>query len=298
MILYLSFAITASALMALGLLMMKTRSAHLPMATGANTIGAIVAWLRDPMWIGGLAVQTVGWACYVVAVSRAPVSMVAVMGQGGVALFVIASVVILGERASPREWAGIGAIVFGMLLLTLSLNGGETEGAFEPATLLIFTVVLTIAGLAPMTVLRLNASGAAAAIFSGVAFGLGGLFTKAMTDDFIAGATASLAFRIASNPYVYALIVANIIGIVMLQNSFHSARAIIAMPLSGALSNIVPIVGGMIVFGERLPTGSVPAAMRVGAFVLTIAAGALLAGSREQLPDDPVVIGSLSKAKT
>ena len=94
------------------------------------------------------------------------------------------------------------------------------------------------------------------------------------------------------------MLVANIVGIVMLQNSFHSARAIIAMPLSGALSNIVPIIGGMIVFGERLPADSMAAAMRVGAFVLTIAAGALLAGSREQLPDDPVVVGSLSKAKT
>ena len=76
MILYLALAVLASALMALGLLMMKTRSTHLPMAAGANVIGAIVEWIRDPMWIGGLGVQTVGWACYVIAVSRAPVSMV------------------------------------------------------------------------------------------------------------------------------------------------------------------------------------------------------------------------------
>ena len=297
MILYLSLAILASALMALGLLMMKTRSTHLPMAAGANVIGAIVAWIRDPMWIGGLGVQTVGWACYVIAVSRAPVSMVAVMGQGGIALFVVASVIILGERASPREWVGIGAIVSGMLMLALSLSGGETEGAFEPATLLMFTALLTIIGLAPMAVARMNASGAAAAIFSGIAFGLGGLFTKAMTLD-LAGHTGSLALRIVSCPYVYGVVAANIIGIVMLQNSFHSSRAIIAMPLSGALSNIVPIIGGMIVFGERLPAGSMPAAMRVGAFALTIVAGALLAGSRDQLPREPVVVGSLSRAKT
>ena len=283
--------------MALGLLMMKTRSAHLPMAAGANVIGAIVAWIRDPMWIGGLSVQTLGYACYVIAVSRAPVSMVAVMGQGGIALFVVASVVILGERASPREWAGIGAIVFGMLMLALSLSGGENEGAFEPATLLMFTALLTVAGFAPMAVPRMNSSGSAAAIFSGVAFGLGGLFTKAMTLA-LAGDAGSLALRSASCPYVYGVVAANIIGIVMLQNSFHSARAIIAMPLSGALSNIVPIIGGMIVFGERLPAGSMPAAMRVGAFALTIAAGALLAGSREQSPGDPVVAGSLSRAKT
>jgi uncharacterized membrane protein len=296
-ILYLFLAIVASALMALGLLMMKTRSAHLPIAAGANTIGAVAAWLRDPMWIGGLGVQTAGWACYVIAVSRAPVSMVAVMGQGGIALFVVASVVVLGERANPREWAGIGAVVFGMLMLTLSLNGSELEGAFEPATLVIFTILLTLAGLAPMAVARLNASGTAAAIFSGVVFGLGAIFTKAMTLEF-AGDSASLALRLASNPYVYGMIVANILGIVTLQNSFHSARAIIAMPLSGALSNIVPIVGGLVVFGERLPASSTAAAMRVGAFVLTIAAGALLAGSHEQLPVEAVVVAPLSRAKT
>jgi multidrug transporter EmrE-like cation transporter len=298
-IIYLSLAILASVLMSLGLLMMKSRSVHLPFAAGANTLGAIVAWIRDPMWFGGLAVQTVGWVCYVIAVSRAPVSMVAVMGQGGIALFVVASVVILGERANRREWVGIAAIVFGMLMLTLSLQGGEVDGLFEPATLLMFAALLTIVGLAPMAVPRMNASGAAAAIFSGVAFGLGGLFTKAMTDDFIAGAAAgSLAFRIVANPYVYALIVANIIGIVMLQNSFHSARAIIAMPLSGALSNIVPIVGGMIVFGERLPAGSIPAAMRVSAFALTIAAGALLAGSREHSPAEPVAVNAAARARS
>jgi uncharacterized membrane protein len=290
MILYLSLGIVASVLMALGLLMMKSRSADLPLAAGANVIGAIVAWLRDPVWIGGLGVQTAGWVCYVIAVSRAPVSMVAVMMQGGIGLFVIASVVILGERANPREWAGIGAIVFGMLMLTLSLHGGESDSAFEAGTLLMMTVLLTAAGLAPMAVARMSASGAAAAIMSGVAFGLGALFTKAMTLDFAAATAPSIALRVASNPYLYGLIVANIAGMVMLQNSFHSARAIIAMPLSGALSNIVPIAGGMIVFGERLPAGSMAAAMRVGAFVLTIAAGALLAGSREQLPGDPVVV--------
>jgi uncharacterized membrane protein len=289
MILYLSLAIVASSLMALGLLMMKTRSAYLPMAVGANTVGAIVAWIRDPVWFGGLCVQTAGWACYVIAVSNAPVSMVAVMMQGGIALFVVASVVILGERANPREWVGIAAIVFGMLLLTLSLNGGEIKAAFEPGTLLLFSALLIGAGLAPMAVARLNASGAAAAILSGVAFGLGAMFTKSMTLEFTTGAMAS-EIRVVSSPYVYCMIVANIFGMVMLQNSFHSARAIIAMPLSGALSNIVPIIGGMIVFGERLPSGSIAAAMRIGAFLLTVAAGAMLAGSRQQLPDEPVVV--------
>lgn len=280
----------SSVLLALGLLMMKSRSDHLPVAAGANIVAAIVAWIRDPMWIGGLGVQTAGWALYVIAVSQAPVSMVAVMMQGGIALFVVGSVLILGERARLREWAGIGAIVFGMVMLTLSIPDGHAEGALEPTTLLVLSAILLVAGLAPMNVERLKHSGAAAAIFSGVAFGLGGLFTKAMTDIFLGNDTGPLALRIATNPYVYGVIVTNIAGIVTLQNSFHSARGIIAMPLSSALSNLVPIAGGMLAFGERLPADGAAAAMRVGAFVLTIAAGALLAGAREESPAEPVAV--------
>ena len=290
MILYLSLAMVSSALLALGLLMMKAQSDHLPVAAGANIIRSVVAWIRDPMWIGGLGVQTAGWALYVIAVSQAPVSMVAVMMQGGIALFVLGSVLILGEQARLREWTGIGAIVFGMVMLTLSIPEGHAEGALQPNTLLVLSAILLVAGLAPMNVARLKHSGAAAAIFSGVAFGLGGLFTKAMTDTFLGNEAGPVAFRIATNPYVYGVIVTNIAGIVMLQNSFHSARGIVAMPLSSALSNLVPIAGGMIAFGERLPASSAAAAMRIGAFMLTVAAGALLAGAREQLPAESVVV--------
>jgi hypothetical protein len=289
-ILYLLLAILASSLMAVGLLMMKSRSAHLPVAAGANLIGALATWIRDPIWLGGIGVQTAGWGCYVIAVSHAPVSAVAVMMQGGIGLFVIASVIVLRERASAREWTGIGAIVLAMLMLALSLDGSAAEDTFNPAALLMFTVFLALAASAPMAIARMNASGAAIAILSGVAFGLGAMFTKSMTLDFAAGAAAPVAMRVVLNPYIYAMMAANIGGTILLQNSFHSARAIIAMPLSGAMSNIVPIVGGMFVFSERLPADPIAAAMRVTAFALTIVAGFLLAGSHEQLPADHVVV--------
>jgi hypothetical protein len=92
------------------------------------------------------------------------------------------------------------------------------------------------------------------------------------------------------------MIILNITGIVMLQNSFHSARGIIAMPLSGAISNIVPIVGGMIAFGDHLPADPLGASLRVSAFILTVAAGTLLSGSREQAPPASVVSPVLARS--
>jgi drug/metabolite transporter (DMT)-like permease len=209
--------------------------------------------------------------------------MVAVMMQGGIALFVIFSVVVLGERARPAEWAGIVAIVVGMILLSLSLSAGASQGAMNDLTVIVLSMVLAIVAAASFTRPRLAQGGTAQAIGSGIAFGLAGLFTKAMTDAFEAS-SADLAMRVVGNPWVYATVAANLTGMVMLQNSFHQARGIITMPLSSALSNLVPIAGGMLAFGERLPNDPIAAAMRVAAFVLTIAASTTLAASQEEKP--------------
>jgi len=295
MALYFILAVLASTLLTGGLLMMKTRADALPAATGARMLSAILAWIRDPMWLGGLLVQTAGYSLYIAALSGAPVSIVSVMMQGGIALFVVFAVVILGERAAPREWAGICAIIAGMLLLALSLAAGQAQGALDERALLALSAALVALSLMPMCAPRLKHNGAAAAIFSGVAFGLGALYTKALTVDFLARPAIALALRVATDPYVYYAVIANIAGIVMLQNSFHAARGIIAMPLSSALSNLVPIVGGIIAFGERLPPQPVPAVMRIASFALTIAAATLIAGSRDAAvsPRPPRALGAV-----
>ncbi len=283
MVLDFALAVTSSVLLALGLLMMKSRAVSLPLAQGSGTARAVLAWLKDPVWTGGLAVQALGYGLYIAAVSGAPVSMVAVMMQGGIALFVLFSVVILGERARPREWAGIATIVAAIAMLSLSLSGGAAEGPIDAASLALFSVGGIAIAFAPIVAKRLSSSGAMQAAASGVAFGMASLYVKAMTDAFIADPHAAMAVRIAADPYVYAAIVANIVGIVMLQNSFHELRGMIAMPLSSALSNVVPIVGGTIIFGERLPDAPAARAMRIGAFVLTVAAAAMLAASQEDV---------------
>ena len=276
---FLALGVIASVLLAGGLLMMKSRSAALPPAGGRGAFRAIARWLRDPMWLGGLAVQLVGYALYMVALGAAPVSLVAVVMQGGVALFVVFAVIFLHERAGGIEWIAIGAITTAMLLLSWSLTSGAVQGSIDARALALLSAAAFGAGLAPAAAPALRRSGAALAIASGIAFGLGSIYTKALTGVFEAAAGGTRIFEIAACPWLYLAIVANLGGLVLLQNSFHWARGIIAMPLSSACSNIVPIVGGIAAFGERLPADNTAAAMRVGAFTLTIAAGALMAAA-------------------
>lgn len=90
---------------------------------------------------------------------------------------------------------------------------------------------------------------------------------------------------ISDLPWLLGLLVATA-GFVLLQNSFHWARGIIAMPLSSALSNLVPIVGGIVAFGEKLPSDTASALLRVGTFVLTILASLLVAGAEITLGNE------------
>jgi drug/metabolite transporter (DMT)-like permease len=194
-------------------------------------------------------------------------------------LFVVLAAILLHERARPLEWVGIGGIIIAIFLLAWSIESGAAQGATDSAALTVLTMIGIAAAAAPSIDPRLRASGAAAAIASGIVFGLGSLYTKALADTF----RASHLVELVANPWLYLTIVSNAAGLVMLQNAFHQARGIIAMPLSSACSNVVPIVGGMIAFGERLPAGSMAAAMRIAAFVITVGASALLATGEEHI---------------
>lgn len=275
--LYLGLGFAASILLASGLLMMKSRSAMLPRARAGKMLHSIFIWIRDPVWSAGLGVQAIGYAVYIVALSDAPVSLVAVMMQAGIGLFVVFAVLFLHERASAREWAGIGGIAAATVMLALSLQGGAVQGHATTYALYTLTAISIALAAMPHAFARLRRSGAATAIASGVAFGLGSIYTKALADSFIAQVGVAALVRLFGDPWLYFASAANIAGLILLQNSFLAARGIIAMPLSSAISNVVSIIGGMAAFGEALPADPTAALLRVGAFALTIACSGLLA---------------------
>jgi uncharacterized membrane protein len=279
--LYLLMALLASAVLAIGLAMMKSRGAALPAAAGTGVFAAVGLWLSDPVWLGGLALQVGGYVIYLVALRGAPVSLLAVPMQGGVALFVVLAVVTLRERATMQEWLGIIGIVAAIILLGLSMDGNAPTSVLSPTRLVSLTVIAVLAVGFVFTLRDSTPDGIAPAIASGLAFGMASLYAKAVVDGLASGSAAAVAFFVLATPWTYLAIAGNLFGLVLLQNSFHSGRGIIVMPLSSACANVVPIVGGFIAFGEQLPSAGGPAALRVASFALTIIAGGLLAVTRE-----------------
>jgi uncharacterized membrane protein len=278
--------LAASAMLAAGLAIMKSRSEVLPAAQGTAFLHAIVRWICDSAWVGGLILETAGYVLYFAALAEAPVSLVAVMMQGGIAVFVVIAIFFLHERANATEAAGIVGIILAMVLLALSLESEPPHGQLNSFALGVLSA-LTLLGTAILcSSNRLRRNGAAPAIASGVAFGLSSLYTKALADIFAAHSGSAIAIQTAASPWLYLMIGTNLGGLVMLQNSFHWTRGIIAMPLSSAISNLVPIVGGIVAFDEHLPLDSTSATLRIAAFTLTILSGVLVAGAEVTHKDD------------
>jgi hypothetical protein len=65
-------------------------------------------------------------------------------------------------------------------------------------------------------------------------------------------------------------------GFFLLLSAFRGERASIVVALSATLSNIVPVLSGMIAFGESLPSDPRLATSRLLAFSLTLGGAALL----------------------
>ena len=68
--------------------------------------------------LSGLATGA-SWVCYFRALKAGEVSKVAPVDKLSVVLVAVFAAVFLRERLSPREWAGVGLVTAGVLMLAL-----------------------------------------------------------------------------------------------------------------------------------------------------------------------------------
>jgi multidrug transporter EmrE-like cation transporter len=269
----LGLAVFASTLLTVGLYFMKREAERLPSLGGGWRLAAWWAFMRDGWWLSGLLLQVAGYGLYFLSLRAAPLSIVHAVLNGGIVLFVLLAAVGLGENPRPVEWFAVVVITVSLIILSLSLASTPAVGAAEHGTLLFSLAVLGLAALAlaldPQPDRTIGLS-----IASGLVLGLAAVYAKGLANGI--GLTADAAFRLLLT------VSANLVGFAMMQAAFQRARGVVVMPLFAALSNLVPIVGGILVFGEALPSQQPAAVLRPLAFTLAILGAALLAGFGER----------------
>jgi uncharacterized membrane protein len=266
-------AILASSSLTVGLYLMKREADRLPSLEGGWRLAAWWAFVRDPWWMLGLGLQIAGYGLYLTALRGAPLSVVHTALNAGIAFFVLLSVAGLGERLRPIEWLGVAAVTAGLVALSASLSG-ESAGASVARGSLPFSLALVTLSVLALAIDPAPRRAVGLSVASGFTLGLGGVYAKALANaDSFSAAAGSLDLLLTLG--------ANMIGFALMQGALQAGRGVVVVPVFSTLSNLVPIVGGIVVYGETLPDQGPAVVLRPLAFVLALGGAALLAGLSE-----------------
>jgi drug/metabolite transporter (DMT)-like permease len=270
-------AMVASTALTVGLYFMKRAAERLPSLGGGWRPSAWWAFVRDGWWMLGLVLQLGGYGLYLAVIRHAPLSIVHTALNGGIAFFVVLAMIGLGERVRRWEWIGIGAVVTGLIALGLSFSNEDAAGGMAHGTVEFSAAIVSGAVLALLAD-RQPGRAIGLSVASGLLLGLASVYAKSLASlDSLAAALTSRDLALTLG--------ANIVGFALMQAAMQVGRGVVVVPIFSMLSNIVPIVGGILVFGETLPRAGPAAVLRPLAFVLAIGGGCLLATLGEATRD-------------
>ena len=259
--------ISACALNA-GYLLEHSVASQLPKLSFRHPGRSVRLLLGQRRWLAGFGSEVAGWALYIVALALAPLSIVQATAAGGIALLAVMASRFTRVPLTRNERVGIIASVGGLALLGASLAGGHAEGS-DPGYAIVLAW-LGASGIAAVVATKFLAAriggGPAYGIATGLLFAAGDIATKMAV---AAGDGGHLAFFAA-------LIAFYAIGTGVLRAGFQRAAALTTAGIATLLTNALPIVAGMTIFGEPLPGGWL-GALCIAAFAAVIAGAVLLA---------------------
>jgi hypothetical protein len=168
-----------------------------------------------------------------------------------------------------------------LLVVTLPRQGGQTT--FATPALVAFEVGMLALGTLLVAAPRLGTPshhhGAVLGAAAGVLFGVSDVSIKALTA--IAG-TGPLA--LAASPWLPVAVLASGIAFLASARGFQQGDAVPVIACTSTAANVTCILGGILVFGDRLAAGTVLVALQVTAFALVACAALLMPAGHGQAP--------------
>jgi uncharacterized membrane protein len=168
-------------------------------------------------------------------------------------------VTFLREQVRPIEWAGIGLIICGVVAVS-RVAGGEVSLIPGNLALLSFTGLTGLLVVAALSLRRVGASiEFTLSVAAGLIFGLANIMAKLMTQRAAMGVgveftiwRGDMALALLLDYPLWVVIAANIGASVFFQTAFANGRASVVSPLVTILSNVLPIVAALTIFGEDI----------------------------------------------
>ena len=244
--------LAATLLIQLGYFLWKLSADGQPKIGGAPASRVIRALVTDWRWMLGFAATSVGWVLFVQATALGDISLVQPLMSAGDLLLVIMAVAVLKERLVGMEWAGVLLTVLGAVALAWEAENSHVQ-AFGGTRLLVLLGFSVLTGCILLWVNRgSHRPEVLLALVVGLCFGAGSVLTKAMTIEYSTPGQTVISWAILIDPLLPAVVLANVLGLVLLQAAFQRGRASVIVPLQLAMANAVTVLAGIVVFAEHI----------------------------------------------
>ena len=250
----------------IGFLLQKSEASDIPSIKGQKILETMTLVLKCRKWLFGTLLTSTGWVLFLIAITLAPLSVIAPLNNAGVLVLVLFAILYLNEKLNFYEWFGLAAIISGVILIPIFSIPQTTEiKTFDSSFVLLLTFLMII-GLSILGIIQNKLaptkSGAFLGFASGITGGFGAVYTKVLSlvlDDLI-----SIIFVFSW------FLVFQLLSFLTLQTAFQRERATVVVPLFNSFSTLLPVVFGVLAFYETIPIGQM-----IGIFLIVIGASAL-----------------------
>ncbi len=238
-----------------------------------HPISTSLALFQNRWYVLGIVIAIGSWGFHVAALALAPISLVQSVIAGGLVLLTVVADRLFAHSVTRREWIGVGLAALGLAFLAATLEGSGTSAHsdYDPLTLSIFLLVVTLAAAAVAVVGTRSAH-------AGVALGgSAGLFW-AVSDTAIKAQTGTFGeslINVFIHPLVAIIVIASFIGLTVSAKSLQTGKAVPVIAMTTVAANALTILAGPVVFGDPVPEDSLGLIARIAAFALVIGAAAL-----------------------
>ena len=237
-----------------------------PLRSGASLF-------RSKWFAVGMGIALGAWLLHVAALVFAPLSVVQAVLSTGVVMLAVLAERIFGFKVGPRQWAGVAMTAAGLILLVVTLPAAHgTHSAYSLAGMISFEVGMLAIGALLISAPRLGAPdhhhGIMLGAAAGTLFGVSDVAIKALTG------VSSFGSFIAS-PWLAVCILASVVAFYASARGMQDGEAVPVIAATSTAANVSCILGGIVVFGDPMPSDTLGIIVQAVAFTLVVIAALL-----------------------
>ena len=218
----------------------------------------------------GMGVALGAWLLHVAALAFAPLSVVQAVLSTGVVILAALADRLFGFEVGRRQWIGVAMTAVGLILLVITLPASSgAHSSYSLTGMLAFEGGMLAIGALLIYGPRAGAPehhhGIMLGAAAGVLFGVSDVAIKALT-----GLGGPLA--ILTSPWLGFTILASVIAFYASARSLQDGEAVPVIAATSTAANVSCILGGILVFGDPMPSDALGIVIQAVAFTLVVVA--------------------------